>query len=70
MEQTEERTMREWSDATRVERRAADADTNRAPLRILIIARFDQITRLAFRHSFTCAADIRNDDRPRGSHVF
>jgi len=44
MEQTEERTMREWSEAQRadrqqrVERRATDADTNRAPLRILIIA--------------------------------
>ena len=38
MEQTEERTMQDWSEAKRTDRQEADATDARAPLRILIIA--------------------------------
>lgn len=38
MEQTEKRTMREWSETTQAERHAADTRDSPAPLRILIIA--------------------------------
>ena len=38
MEQTEERTMQDWSEAKRTDRQEADETDARAPLRILIIA--------------------------------